>query len=399
MRAREPDQTGYVERDGIRVYYEAFGSSGPWVVFTPADTIVESRMWKAQVHYLARRHRVVVIDPRGNGRSDRPVGPEFYTDATIVDDLLAVMDTVGVERAVLVGLCDSGWFGLLAASRHPERVAGVVAIGPGAQDGTPRIDRGLDLLANWTADLTKPQGWQLFNRTAWREEWQAWISFFFSQICNEPHSTKVYEDVVGWAGQTNGEIMVSMIDADCVGDSPDRVAKTLRSIACPVLVIHGTHDWCQPFARGAHMARLAGAELVALGGSGHLPPGRDPVAVNHVLADFVRRVGAGDRAAGDGRADLRARSPEHAARPGPATHRGAVRERWDCLRGRTCVGRRAADARRGERRGLAPSAPGAGPPRVVRRPRRRHGPAGGADRRAGGGRWCLPVASAPFHGC
>ena len=85
MRARQPDRRGYVVRDGVRVYYEVYGDGPQPIVFTPADTIVDARMWKAQVAYLARHHRVVVIDPRGNGRSDRPLGAEHYTDLDAVE--------------------------------------------------------------------------------------------------------------------------------------------------------------------------------------------------------------------------------------------------------------------------------------------------------------------------
>ena len=53
MRARQPDTTGYVDRDGVRVYYEVHGSGHETIVFAPADSIVDSRMWKAQVAYLA----------------------------------------------------------------------------------------------------------------------------------------------------------------------------------------------------------------------------------------------------------------------------------------------------------------------------------------------------------
>ena len=49
---------------------------------------------------------------------------------------------------------------------------------------------------------------------------------------------------------------------------------------CPVLVIHGTDDRCQPLERGARVAELTGGELVVLDGAGHLPHGRDPVKVN-----------------------------------------------------------------------------------------------------------------------
>ncbi len=72
MRARYPDTEGFIERDGVKVGYEVFGAGEPAVVFPPIDGIVHSRCWKAQVPYLARFFKVVTIDPRGNGRSDRP---------------------------------------------------------------------------------------------------------------------------------------------------------------------------------------------------------------------------------------------------------------------------------------------------------------------------------------
>ena len=71
MRARYPDAEGFVERDGVKIGYEMFGSGEPTLVFAPTDPLVHSRAWKAQVPYLARTSRVVTIDPR----RERPVGP------------------------------------------------------------------------------------------------------------------------------------------------------------------------------------------------------------------------------------------------------------------------------------------------------------------------------------
>ncbi len=72
MRAREPDLAGTVDNDGVRIHYEVFGSGPATVFLVPTFPIVDSRMWKAQVPYLARHFRVVTADPRGNGRSGRP---------------------------------------------------------------------------------------------------------------------------------------------------------------------------------------------------------------------------------------------------------------------------------------------------------------------------------------
>ncbi len=317
MRAREPDRAGYVERDGVRVHYETFGTEGDVIVFVPTDVLVNGRMWKAQVPYLARRHRVVVIDPRGNGLSDRPTDPAAYADVEQVADVLSVMDELGLDRAVLVGLCMSAFYALEAAAWHPDRIAGVVAIATWAVEGTPRPDRGgnyLQAIDRWDQPYTDGADWLVYNRELWLRDWPRWPRYFFSQIVNDPHSTKLYEDLVGWACESSGPVQVAAHDTTCAADTPETVAALLADVRCPVLTIHGTHDYCQTFARGAHVARLAGGELLAMGGAGHVPPGRDPVAVNHAIADFVERVGSGTA---------------HGRTPGPAEVRARLSSRRD----------------------------------------------------------------------
>lgn len=72
-RASYPDAEGYVEREGVRVFYEVYGEGDPAVFLLPTWSIIHSRHWKAQIPYLARHFRVVTFDGRGNGRSDRAV--------------------------------------------------------------------------------------------------------------------------------------------------------------------------------------------------------------------------------------------------------------------------------------------------------------------------------------
>ena len=133
MRARYPDQEGFVQRDGVKVHYEVFGDGDPTVMLLPTWSIVHSRHWKAQVPYLSRYYRVVTFDGRGSGLSDRPTEPEAYADDEYVADAIAVLDEVGVGQAVLGAFSRGGYYGVLFAAEHPERTLGLFTIGAGVR--------------------------------------------------------------------------------------------------------------------------------------------------------------------------------------------------------------------------------------------------------------------------
>ncbi len=290
MRAREPDQAGYVDRDGVRVAYESFGDGDTAIVFPPADVIVHGRFWKAQVPYLARHFRVVTIDPRGNGRSDRPVDPAAYAEVDLVEDTIAVLDHLAVERATLVSLCHGAWLSLVCASVHPDRVTGVVAINPWTKDGSPPLQPRVEAVRRFDDELPEHTGWLKENRHHWLRDWPDYAQFFFSELCNDPHSAKLLEDAVGWALESTGEVNVAAGDGAPYIETVEQAAQILRSITCPVLVIEGTRDACLPPQRFDTVARLTGADRLVLEGSGHLLAGRDPVVVNHAIRDFAQRV-------------------------------------------------------------------------------------------------------------
>lgn len=130
MRARYPDSEGYVARDGVKVFYEVFGDGEPTVLLLPTWSIIHSRHWKMQVPYLARHCRVITFDGRGNGRSDRPLGPEAYAETEFAADALAVMDATETARAVLVSLSAGAQRALIFGVEHPKRTLGAVFIAP-----------------------------------------------------------------------------------------------------------------------------------------------------------------------------------------------------------------------------------------------------------------------------
>src|SRR5919109_3635627 len=210
MRARQPSREGYVERDGVKVFYELFGDGERAVLLLPTWSIIHSRHWKLQVPDLARRHRVVTFDGRGNGRSDRPAGPDAYRIAEFTADALAVMDATGIERAVLVALSLGATWALELGALHPERVAGIVFIGPSLPVAPASPERRAH---SFTERLDTTDGWARFNRHYWREHYPEFIDFFMHKIFTEPHSTKPIEDAVGWGLETGAETMIATQDS------------------------------------------------------------------------------------------------------------------------------------------------------------------------------------------
>src|SRR4051794_9049040 len=281
-RARYPDDSGYVERDGVNLYYEVYGSGEPTVFLLPTWSIIHSRHWKMQIPYLARHCRVVTFDGRGNGRSDRPQDGDAYAEREFAADALAVMDATGTDSAVIVSLSKGAQRALLLAAENPERVESAVFICPALPFGGP-VD-GREIHA-WGEQLDTDEGWAKHNRYYWLKDYRGFLEFFFSQMFNEPHSTKPIEDAVGWGLETTPETLV----ATQLGDSPDE--ETARDLAarvrCPVLVIQGTKDGITGKHRGIALAEASGGELALLDGSGHGPHVRDPVKVNLLLRDFI----------------------------------------------------------------------------------------------------------------
>jgi pimeloyl-ACP methyl ester carboxylesterase len=292
MRAREPDITGTAtSSDGVRIVYETFGSGDPTLVLLPSTPIIHSRQWKGQVPYLCRKSRVVTYDGRGNGRSDRPTDAESYAGDHTMEDARAVMDATATERGVLVGLCgDAVWPAIQFAARWPERVAGVVAFAVGVPLLTPphpwRVQYGFHDV------LETDEGWAKLNEHYFRRDYPGFVEFFFGELTSEPHSTKVLEDIVGWSLEGSVDAMV----ADNSVESPwtrETVEAVCRDVHCPVLIVHGTKDHCQPVARAHRLAELTGGRLVVVEGADHLIPARHPVLANLLIRDFVRSLPEG----------------------------------------------------------------------------------------------------------
>ena len=290
-RARYPDAEGYVERDGVRLFWERYGDGDTTVFLLPTWSIVHSRHWKAQVPYLARHFRVLTFDGRGNGRSDRPAGAAAYTEREFAADAVAVMDATGTRRAAVVGLSCGALWGTVLAADHPDRVAGVVAIGPAVGLAPPHPERAVH---SFLEPLDTDEGWAKYNLHYWLRDYRGFLEFFFSRCLTEPHSTKQQEDCAGWALGIPPETLADS-QQGLLLCGLESFRDCCARVRCPVLVIPGDEDAIRPHAQGEALAGATGGRLVTLAGSGHLPQARDPVRVNLLIREFVESLGGSVR--------------------------------------------------------------------------------------------------------
>jgi len=290
-RAVLPDRSGFAERGDVRLAFEVFDRgaefSGPTVLLLPTWQIIASQFWKCQVGPLSRHHRVVSYDGRGSGRSSHPAGAAAYTDLECAQDILTVMDATNTERAVLVALSCAATWAVHAAARHPDRIAGIVAISPSCGypvPGQKRDEHAFD--APWNGQ----QGWATYNRNHWLDgDFAAFRQFFFEQMCSEPHSSKVFDDLMEWSAPTDTQVLADAtagrIGLDGAVCAP--LDDASRRVRCPVSVIHGTDDRIRPIAIGERLAELTGGSLLAVQGGGHALPAREPVLINRLIREAV----------------------------------------------------------------------------------------------------------------
>ena len=284
MRARQPDQQGDTVRDGVRLHWEVYGS-GDWTVFLlPTWSIIHSRHWKFQIAYLARHCRVLVMDGRGNGLSDRPLDPGAYADEEFAADALAVMEATGTASAALVSLSAGARWATMLAALHPERVTRLVFIGPGVRLAPWKPLRDA-IHATFDDVFDEYDDYQKFNANYWLKDHRGFLEFFFGLMFPEPHSTKPIEDAVNWGLESTPQVLIATERASTLDEAES--VKLARAISCPVLVIHGDEDAIVLQANGEALAELTDGRLLALEGSGHGPHLRDPVVVNLALRDFL----------------------------------------------------------------------------------------------------------------
>lgn len=255
---------GWVERpDGARIAYDVAGDPRRPALLLLGGIGGDASTWRRDLPRLAAELFVLVLDHRGIGGSSAPDRPTTMT--TYVDDALAVLDELRVERTHVYGHSFGSLVALELALTHPERVRSIVV-------GAGRPEPSRSIRSRGRAPLGRP-----------------WEQLYAEAFVRE-HPEAIEEDRRATVRRPAGERRQA--EAAKRWDPDDR----LREIRAPVLVLHGSADRLTDPANARILAaEIAGAELVILEGAGHAFHSEMPERADDIVLDFVRRHRSDER--------------------------------------------------------------------------------------------------------
>jgi pimeloyl-ACP methyl ester carboxylesterase len=241
------ERTGYAKINGIRLYYAMIGH-GPPVVLLHGG-LSNSDYWGNQVRALARQHTAILVDSRGHRRSTRDDRPYGYD--LMADDVIALLDTLHIAKADIVGWSDGAILGLDLAIRHPDRVGKIFSFA--ANTLTSGVQEGVEKAPVFAHFIERARH-EYAKLSATPKDYDA----FVAQI------TKMWET------------------------EPDWTDDQLRSIRAPVLVVDGDHDEAIKRAHTEYIAAtIPDAGLLILPNTSHFAFLQDPVLFNAALLHFL----------------------------------------------------------------------------------------------------------------
>ena len=269
-------------KDGVNLYFEETGSGTP-IVFVH-EFGGDHRSWEPQVRYFARSHRCIAVNARGFPPSDVPDDPEMYSQDLARDDVLAVLDGLGIEQAHINGLSMGGFAALHFGFEYPGRALSLVVAGCGygaSADVKEQFVRETTEVADRMENDTMAVFGKVYSLAPTRVQFQnkdrrGWQEFE-DQLCE--HSS------LGSANTMRGvqRRRPSLFDLE----------DKMRDLTVPTLVLNGDED--DPcLDAGLFMKRtIVSSALVLLPRTGHLCNLEEPALYNQICGDFMSRVEAG----------------------------------------------------------------------------------------------------------
>lgn len=259
--------------DGTRIHYEVTGPREGDPLLLIQGLGADSKGWVGQRYAVSRRHRVILVDNRGAGRSDKPEGPYDLED--MASDAVAVLDAEGVDRAHVMGASMGGVLAQIIAVRHAHRVRSLVLACTACHHHPWRVE----LLESW-ADLAEARGMRALTGEALR-----WLV--------GPRHHARFRLPFGLVGPLvlNIPSHAFAAQARAIVAMADDVREELRNLTMPALVIVGTQDILTPASDSEELAELIpDAELSVIPGAAHGLMIEAAGAFNDRVLAFLERV-------------------------------------------------------------------------------------------------------------
>lgn len=253
--------------DGCRIAFDVTGSGDALLLIPGLGGA--AAFWEAIVPLLAKHNRVVAMDHRGAGRSDRPLAS--YSIEQIATDAVQLMDVLRIGRAHIVGHSTGGVIAQTLALDHPDRVNRLVISGSWAQ-----FDARMALLFQARAEVLERAGPEVYQRLSHALGFPAtWIGGHGAQL----------EAAIAAAGANLAPLEVALERIRMLART-DR-SNDLARIAAPTLVIGAPDDPMVPFYQSEQLAAaILGARLERIPGS-HFFPRVQPDRFASVVRDFL----------------------------------------------------------------------------------------------------------------
>ncbi|MFD2239296.1 alpha/beta fold hydrolase [Aureimonas populi] len=279
-------------RDGTRLYVETAGESGTPILFIH-EFGGNYDAWEPQMSFFARRHRCITYAARGYAPSDTPQDVERYSQGVAVEDAVAVLDGLGIEKAHVVGLSMGGFTAVHFGLKAPERALSltVAGAGYGCEKATEDYFRGVSLKVAENFEKDPVAFSRIYALGASRVQFQT-------------------KDPRGWAAFAERLSRHSAVGAANTmrGVQARRpsfwdMEERLKAMTLPTLVIVGDEDdhCLQP---GIFLKRtIPACGLAVLPKTGHTLNLEEPAAFNALLAEFIAQAQAGAWGPRDPRAD------------------------------------------------------------------------------------------------
>ncbi len=248
--------------------------------FNNLDIMWESPLYAAFLRSLATFARVIVIDRRGTGVSDRYSPDDLPLLEDLVDDLAAVLDAVGSDRATLFGFSDAGALCAMFASTRPDRVAALVLHATAAR-GTQVAEYPWQ----WSEEQWRDYLREVRNGWGTREYAKETLALFNPSLAGDRQMERWWERYQRLSASPSAIYAQEKVFREM------DIRHLLPAISVPALVLHRTDDQIEPVGAGRYIAdQIAGAEFVELGGADHFPWAGDQEALVAEVRQFIDQV-------------------------------------------------------------------------------------------------------------